>query len=98
MKQLLLFITIIFLASFLTAGHTPSPPHVSADTSKPRYQYFIRTEIPVQVYQRINYVSDSIIEAYRNEMGDRAVRMYYEHVGYMRQRTVADSVLIKGGK
>jgi hypothetical protein len=69
----------------------PSP---IPDTTKPTYQKFIRTNVSVQEYLYTNRIKDSIINAYRSEMGDKTLRMYFDMEDYLRTRSVLDSVKI----
>jgi hypothetical protein len=96
MKQIILSLfaaSLILTLAFRT--HQPSVPRSGEDTVKPTYQKFIRTNVSVQEYLYANRIRDSIINAYRQEMGDKTLRMYFEMEDYLRTRTVLDSILIK---
>lgn len=75
-------------------GVKPSPISIP-DTTKPKYQYFIRLNVSVQEYLYMNKIKDSIIGAYKDEMGNKTLTMYYQHENYLRERSTLDSVKVK---
>jgi hypothetical protein len=95
MKQIiLLLIAASLMLTLAFRTHQPNVPRTGNDTVKPAYQKFIRTNVSVQEYLYVNRIKDSIINAYRSEMGDKTLRMYFEAEDYLRTRTVLDSVKI----
>lgn len=78
--------------------HPPSPNPIPDTTIKPKYQYIIKMYISPNEYLYINKIKDSIINAYRSEMGDKTLRLYYEHEEYLRSRAVLDSVIVNEGR
>jgi hypothetical protein len=95
---LLFFFACIAILTLAFKRHQPVVPRTGNDTVKPQFQKFIRTNVSVQEYMYANRIKDSIINAYRQEMGDKTLRMYYEMEDYLRTRTVLDSVKVGGGK
>jgi hypothetical protein len=76
--------------------HQPNVSLISKDTTiNPQYQRFVRINTSVQEYLYFKRIKDSIVNAYRQEMGDKTLRMYFEAEDYLLTRTVLDSVIIK---
>jgi hypothetical protein len=88
----LLAASLMLTLAFRT--HQPNVSRSGEDTVKPTYQKFVRINVSVQEYLYVNRIKDSIINAYRQEMGDKTLRMYFDMEDYLRTRSVLDSVKI----
>lgn len=113
MKQLLFFLSFIILVSFVGAQintqqqkHSPLiGPYKKSDTTKPKYRYIYRLpEIGAEMFERIMYVTDSIMYHWGQEKGttesNNAKLLYFNYSNYLKRVVVFDSVKIdqpKGG-
>lgn len=65
----------------------------------PKYRYYIKLNLTAAEFNRINFISDSLMEKWGAERGgseiERAKSLYYLHQNYWRSRATLDSVKVK---
>jgi hypothetical protein len=98
------FMILAFIVCFVmivcNKPATAQGAKVKSDTiPAKRYQYFLKyTNVSADQYLYINRVKDSIINSYRDEMGGKTLRMYYDLENFLRDRIRMDSVEIREPK